>query len=252
MIKLKNLPDLSFKGSLLLLLIGLSVAFPLLGSEKGVPPNFSQNLKTEVSSQALGTISGSGLILRGALKLKISLEQKSIEVFAGDRVLLVKNEVCNFSYPDGRKVKFAGEGEYIPGVNEIKIIRGGMTLSFSTSTKGYKILLPTATLGIRGTIISLLVNKGCDEVWVEEGKIEWRDKNSGANGFLKTGEGLKFGLAKPIAIKKSPVPSFPKELIHDPKADEGTLSPNMKDQTPVFSTPVIKDPFSGEEIKISK
>lgn len=228
------------------LILGMLVFFLLLVTPSGfLAAELSKGTET-----AIGTISGSGMLLRATASERIQVTEKPMPVFAADRVILVSAESSTFRYPDGRTVKFAGEGEYVPQATEIKIIRGGVTVSFSSSPKGYKIRLPSATLGIRGTVLHIKVLKNMEAVWVAEGIIDWKNNKTGEKRVLKQGEGMKVEISRASPIANTPLKivgpatAQPKtqttgEAPSTPGNEEATPAPTSTPEPP----PSIKTPF---------
>lgn len=210
---------------------GLQAAEPLKGSET-----------------AIGTLFGSGTLIRGTVSEKILVTEKPMPVFAADRVVLVNAESSTFRYPDGRTVKFAGEGEYVPQATEIKIIRGGVTVSFSSSPKGYKIRLPSATLGIRGTVLHIKVLKNMEAVWVAQGIIDWKNSKTGEKRVLKQGEGMKVEINHASSISNSPLKIASPAQQHAQPTAETPSTPGTEEENPAPTPlpeppPSIKTPF---------
>lgn len=186
--------------------IGLALVMGLTPAWAESPAPVSPQVVKEKPAQAaaVGVLTGSATVIRNGTPQKLTTAEKGMEILGTDKVLLAKGEACSFSFPDGRRVKLSGEGEYSLQNGEIRVFRGGLMVSFSSSPKGYKVRLPTATLGIRGTILHILVDGLRQCVWVDEGIIEYENDVSHKTGILKTKEGLTFEGKNQKSIKSSP------------------------------------------------
>ncbi len=222
-------------------------------SEKN-PMAPQQKISEKVS---IGSISGTATISRSGKTILLT-RKEPLQVFESDRIIISGKESCVLNYPDGRRVKFAGEGEYVPTNGEIKITRGGMALSFSSSPKGYKIALPTATLGIRGTVIHIKIDSFGDDVWVHEGKIDWENLKTGEKGNLDGGKGLRFEGGRQEVIAKSPLESQAPSSTKPNVPDAGTenqppteISTDSSELNPIEVQPIeVKDPFSDGPVGV--
>jgi hypothetical protein len=204
----------------------------------------------------IGTLAGDATIVRREVSQKVTVADRDVEVRSADRIVLNSGESCFLEFPDGRKIKFSGEGEYQLHGQEIKIIRGGFMVSFKSSPKGYKVRLPTSTLGIRGTLLHIKIGDAMEWVWVDEGCIDWENNLTGKKGVLSTGEGVHISGKTSAPIKSSPL--FEKDPIRDetlPGRDEKPAeifqAPEPKAQEPKTDgkKPVkynIKVPFSDK------
>lgn len=228
--------------------------------------NASPYAKRLAPDQTLGVLRGNAVLIRGGKTFPLSRQQGPLTITFNDRIVLKEGDTCLFKYPDGRMVKFSGAGEYRPQLNDIRIVRGGMVLSFSSSPKGYKIRLPVATLGIRGTTIHVQIAPNHEEVWIDEGIVDWVNRFTEKSGILIPGEGLKFSEASQEPISTSPLgvadrPVFDQEDIDlEPPLASYPLSITYDDETVPPSDPgedatgtpaKVYSPFEDAPVKVS-
>ncbi|MBF0499225.1 MAG: hypothetical protein HQM09_03790 [Candidatus Riflebacteria bacterium] len=114
-------------------------------------------------------------------------------MFSPNRLVkLQKNETSVLELSGGRQVTLSGAGSLqVSDSGDIRMHDGKLRMAFSHSALGYKILLPTVILAIRGTTIEIEFLGETQIVKVIEGTIEWMVSASQERGELHTGEGVQ-------------------------------------------------------------
>ncbi|MFZ2956541.1 MAG: hypothetical protein WA705_06600 [Candidatus Ozemobacteraceae bacterium] len=103
-----------------------------------------------------------------------------------------KDENSVLDLTNGREVAISGAGSlHVSDSGDIIMHDGKLRMAFSHSPRGYKIVLPTVFLMIRGTTIETEISGECQIVRVIEGNIDWTVSSSKEHGELRSGEGIQ-------------------------------------------------------------
>ncbi|MBI3038757.1 zf-HC2 domain-containing protein [bacterium] len=170
-------------------------SFPTQNSENKIP--FSS------SNVFFATFLGEGTIIGKNDRSKV-ISSEAVKLLPNDRIIMEKPGSSRIVLPNLGTITLVGFGEFKVGDEDLSVSRGTCKLIFSAFPRGYKVRLPNAILGIRGTIINVEILDGTDTVMVLEGKIEWQHKISKKTGFFKAGQGAKFA-RKDVILFPSPV-----------------------------------------------
>jgi hypothetical protein len=151
-----------------------------------------------------------------------------------DKVILAEGDHCSVTFPPDRIVRISPPCEFsVPARGTLSVKQGDCSLSFRPSPKGYRVVLTTVILGVKGTTVRLKISESAEIIFIEEGVVDWESLSGNASGTMVTGNGIKI---LPSGI-------FPIEEIPDQKV-EGPLtgpSPTSSENLPPPISPIASE-----------
>ncbi|NLF97910.1 MAG: hypothetical protein GX569_14335 [Candidatus Riflebacteria bacterium] len=174
-------------------------------------------------------VSGNGKLLRNATAIELSPQQQA--VLPGDRLHFADGG-GKLAWDNKDQLQIEGGAEFIVNENSLSMLNGDARIAFKPSARGYNVVMNFSSLVIVGTVLQLQARPDSDFIYVEDGKIQWQQKDGGKTGFLAKGQGLTIS-ARQIA-----------EMTQSHSEESGQSTGSESSPEPVLdvaSDPVLPD-----------
>lgn len=177
--------------------------------------SISIRLGASSQKEMRGNVWGGGQIIRGEID-QIRITEKKTSIFSKDMLRLAAKESCKVELLSGVNLGIKGKGQITFSANGMNVPSGDMEIEILLEKKReYPINLPSVVIGVRGTILQIMVDPENQIIKVLEGEITVSRKGSRRSQRLRAG-GTFF--LNPPKIEVNNVET-PEDRIDPPKVD---------------------------------